>query len=148
MPENISQNVIEAEIVLLTKEIEEKRRMLEAQKGVIEAPKDEKELVRAVLAEKFPSSAPVQTQAPVPAPATPAVPPPTAAKKPAGGSYLDTLDEESVASVNVLLEGAFSHGLSAAISKAREQSPFILDAFHDALTDKLYDELKARKIVK
>lgn len=44
-----------------------------------------------------------------------------------------------------LVNIAFERGLVEAIAEARKMhDPYILDAFHDALVDKLYDELIAR----
>lgn len=41
-----------------------------------------------------------------------------------------------------LVDLAFEKGLLEAISQARKTSdPYLLDAFHDILTDKLYQEL-------
>ena len=50
--------------------------------------------------------------------------------------------------VESLLDEAFHEGLAGAIKKARKSSPFVLDAFHDTLTGKLYDEFKQRGIFK
>jgi len=43
---------------------------------------------------------------------------------------------------------AFQHGIHKAAKEARGQGAFFLDAFHDALTDKLYQEFKKRKLLK
>jgi hypothetical protein len=149
MAENFDQNIIEAEIAQLSKEIEDKRRQLESQRGITGESTGDKELVRAVMAEKIfpaqPSSAPAATQTTA---AQAIVPPPPPPKPAAGVSYLDSLDANAVETVNMLINKAFSGGLTKAISKAQEETPYILDAFHDALTDKLYEELKSRKLVK
>ena len=50
--------------------------------------------------------------------------------------------------VENLLDEAFHGGLVDAIKKARKSSPFVLDAFHDALTGKLYEEFKERGLFK
>lgn len=50
--------------------------------------------------------------------------------------------------VETLLEAVFSKGLEEAAKEAKKSSPFVLDAFHDALVGKLYDELQKRGIVK
>jgi hypothetical protein len=49
--------------------------------------------------------------------------------------------------VERLLEEVFKKGVEKASEDAVKAGPFILDAFHDALTDKLYDELKKRKLI-
>jgi hypothetical protein len=46
-----------------------------------------------------------------------------------------------------LLGIVLEKGIIAANSEAARSSPFILDAFHDALTGKLYPELKKHGIV-
>ena len=46
-----------------------------------------------------------------------------------------------------LLDLAFHHGIEKANSEAKKSSPFIVDAFHDALVTKLYPELQKRGIV-
>ncbi|MBI1755139.1 hypothetical protein HYR65_02545 [Candidatus Azambacteria bacterium] len=44
-----------------------------------------------------------------------------------------------------LVDIAFERGLLEAVNAARkENDPYLLDAFHDALVDKLYDELIRR----
>ncbi len=50
--------------------------------------------------------------------------------------------------VENLIEEALSHDLEKAIKNARKYSPFIEDAFHDALVDKLVPELRRRGILK
>ena len=42
----------------------------------------------------------------------------------------------------------FSKGLKQALVSVQVEEPFIIDAFHDALVDRLYDELKTRGIIK
>ena|SRR3989344_4408264 len=49
--------------------------------------------------------------------------------------------------VEQLLDVAFHKGLTAAVKEARRAGPFVIDAFHDALTDKLYPELKKRGMI-
>lgn len=44
-----------------------------------------------------------------------------------------------------LVDLAFEHGILAAVTEARKlNDPYVMDAFHDALVDKLYDELVRR----
>ena len=38
-------------------------------------------------------------------------------------------------------------GIKKAIEEAKKNSAFVLDAFHDALVDKMHDELKERGII-
>ena len=46
-----------------------------------------------------------------------------------------------------MVDSVFHEGLWKTLAKAKKSDPFVLDAFHDALTDKLYDELKNRKLI-
>lgn len=132
--ENVSQSVIESEIAELTKQIEAKRTVLEQTKGLIE----EKEIVRQVVGEKISEASSVATP-----------PPKVSSPKSSGkGSYLDSADEETTEIVNALLAIVFSKGIDVAIKEAQQQPPYILDAFHDALTDKIYDQLKEAGIIK
>lgn len=50
--------------------------------------------------------------------------------------------------VEHLLSLAFKEGVVKAIGEASKSSPFVLDAFHDALTGQLYEEFKRRGIIK
>ena len=43
---------------------------------------------------------------------------------------------------------AFMDGILKAANEAKKSNPFVLDAFHDALTGKLYDEFKRRGLLK
>lgn len=131
-------NSIELEIAQLSKEIDAKRRELETARGVSFESDAEKEVVRTSLAEKINA---VNLGA-----ATPQV---NVASRPAnsGASYLDDLDAETTEKVNHLIQVVFSKGLDAAIKEAKSQDPYVLDAFHDALVDKMYEELVRRKTV-
>lgn len=61
--------------------------------------------------------------------------------------YINQVPEEVRLAVETLLDTAFRSGIGEAASKARVAGPFILDAFHDALVDKLYAEMKSRKLI-
>ena len=73
-------------------------------------------------------------------------------KAPASKSPLPDYAQESGAKtkleIEYFLDMAFHRGLDKAVSEARKSSPFVLDAFHDALAGKLYPELKKRGILK
>ncbi|MBN2197681.1 hypothetical protein JW698_00565 [Candidatus Wolfebacteria bacterium] len=56
-------------------------------------------------------------------------------------------DEEVKKQVERLIEIVFNQGLEKAIKEAIKSGGFVLDAFHDALTDKLYDEIKKRNLI-
>ena len=63
------------------------------------------------------------------------------------GGYLDEVDTETAEKINELVDKIHQKGLATAIAEAREQSPYILDVFHDALVEKLYDELMTHKLL-
>lgn len=144
MTDQTNRGSVEAEIAELSKQIEEKRRSLEAGHGIIE----EKDLVRHVVAERI-GEVMGQALSITPPAVTPVAPasttPATKKKKP---TYLDTLDDDAVAKVNALIASIFETGISKTIKQVVEEDPFILDAFHDALVDKLYEELKNHNLVK
>lgn len=93
-----------------------------------------REAVKTVVQEQIrqpASPAPVLVQPPDPLP-----------------SYMATEEPEVKLKVEKLLDLAFHKGLKRAADEARVMNPIIMDAFHDALTDKLYNELKQRGILK
>ena len=57
-------------------------------------------------------------------------------------------DKAAVAEVERLVGVTFSEGLFSALAEARKRPPFVEDAFHDALTDKLLPELQKRGILR
>lgn len=61
--------------------------------------------------------------------------------------YLKEADPEIKRQVERLLEITIRNGLEQGIKEAQKMPPFILDAYHDALIDKLHDELVKRKII-
>ncbi len=136
MQEGFETSNLEHEIEELSKEIENKREVLEREKGIVE----EKEILRHVVGEKL-GKAETSTQEPEPSE-------PTSIKPARGESYLDTLDEDSQGSVNELVEYIPKKGLANAIEEAKKREAFIIDAFHDVLVDKLYDSLKEKGLLK
>ncbi len=48
----------------------------------------------------------------------------------------------------VLLKLAWDKGITAAVREARKADPLTMDIFHDAITEKLYEEFKKRGILK
>ncbi|MEK7520824.1 MAG: hypothetical protein AAB560_01980 [Patescibacteria group bacterium] len=128
MPEGAFQNNLEAEIAQLSAEIEQKKAALEKERGFV----SEREVLKETLREKiFPASASQMIS----------TVPPTGAAAP-------VVQGNDGHKVNQLVNQALSDGLTAAIKEARESSPYILDAFHDALVDKLHEELVKRNIIK
>jgi len=61
--------------------------------------------------------------------------------------YLKDSPPEIKLRVEKLVDLVFHQGIEKTIKEANQAGPFILDAFHDALTDKLYDELKKRNLI-
>lgn len=61
--------------------------------------------------------------------------------------YLKNSSADIKNQVEKLIDFAISHGIEKAIKMASQSSAFVVDAFHDAITDKLYNELKNRKIL-
>jgi len=61
--------------------------------------------------------------------------------------YLKDSPAEIKLQMEKLVESVFSDGLEKTIKKAVSLNAFVLDAFHDALTDKLYSELESRKLI-
>ncbi len=54
--------------------------------------------------------------------------------------------KELEAKLQILVSIAFERGLVEAIKEARKANePYLLDAFHDTLVDRLYDELVRRR---
>ena len=49
--------------------------------------------------------------------------------------------------VERLIEDAFKHGVEHAAIEAQKSGPFVVDALHDALSDRFYEELKKRNLV-
>jgi len=114
-------------------------------------PQADKEQLRAALTEKIQELLPQGTPATATDDAT--VPPPTTNTTVQKGqvgskSYLDAVDDATVAKVNAYIAQAFQNGIQSTLRAVITEDPFILDVFHDALTDKLYAELKTRGMVK
>ena len=61
--------------------------------------------------------------------------------------YTEGATAETKLEVEYLVDLAFHKGIKKAVAEARHSSPFVLDAFHDALVGKFYPELKKRGIV-
>lgn len=144
MAEDFSKNMIEAEIAELSKKIEEKRRQLEGKSGIVE----ERELVKSAIVEHVGENTtpplPVTSTASTQSSQSKAV----AFDPSSGKSYLDYLDEDSRNRVTELVGIVFEKGISAGFKEALHDEPFVIDAFHDVLTDKVLNELKKRGLIK
>ncbi len=63
-------------------------------------------------------------------------------------AYTAEQPEEIKQKIEDLLQMAASDGLVKAAAEARRASPFVLDAFHDALAAKVYPYLKEKGLIK
>ncbi len=130
--------IVEAEIAELSKQIEARRRVLEAnvekEKGVeiVESPE---ETVHAVLADTIKGEI---------------------GTLPAGGfhpqasqaqSYLAALGTEDAEKLNGLIEVTFNKGIKSAVKELPGHSPFIIQAYHKVLAEQLTAELKSRGLI-
>ena len=61
--------------------------------------------------------------------------------------YLTNASPEVKLKVEKLLDKVFHDGILKTINEAKKEGPFFLDVFHDALTGKLYDEMRIRKLL-
>ncbi|HET8581501.1 MAG TPA: hypothetical protein VFL98_03500 [Candidatus Paceibacterota bacterium] len=129
-PERFSP-AFEAEVAAINTEIASRRSVLEREAGIESAASQE--IAKAAIGNALHDAA--QAAA---APADPAA---------SSGSYLDHTDPATAASVNALIDEIQEKGIAAAIADARTKDPYILDAFHDALVDKLYDALSQRGLI-
>ncbi len=131
MPEIIYKNFegVDQEIEKVGKDFEIRKNMEES-KGV-----GDREILKQILHPL------VKTPAPLP----------QANSKPQADlnlpAYLKDSPEEIKQRVEYLISETFKKGIERTANDAQKFGPFILDAYHDALTDKLYEELQRRKII-
>lgn len=141
MPESGLQNNLEQEIAQIEQDLASKRATLEEQRqsGVIGEVPHEKETLREVVGERFPAPQP-QNIAPTTNYQLPTtnLPPPIVEPP----SYLSPELKEKVQEfVNI----AFNISPSEAIKQVRAtNNAALIDAFHDALVDELYNYLVER----
>ncbi len=62
-------------------------------------------------------------------------------------SYMKDASYDVKDRVERLVEDAFKHGVEHAAIEAQKSGPFVVDALHDALSDRFYEELKKRNLV-
>lgn len=120
---------LETEISLLNEQIEQKRAQLERENKVV----SDKELIKDVLVDqqvKVVSSNQLDDDTDD------------------GNSYLNNLGSEVAEVVNGLVDQVFKQGLNKTLKSTKKLSALELDAFHDTLTDRFYDELSARGFIK
>lgn len=118
---------LEKDIAGLSQEI------LRRQEKIPSPETSQREILKTVIQEK------IQAQ-PSPAPAN-------AAQSSVLPQYLQQESPEVRLKVEELVELALHKGIDASIAEAKKYGPFILDALHDTLTSKIYEELKSRKLI-
>ena len=121
-----SQAEAAAEIAEISREVEKRRAALESERGI----KEERAVVHEVISEKI-FGKPAKTEK----------------ETERKGHYLDNLSDEEVEKLNGYISSIHHKGLKKTVALARKENPFLLDAFHDCLTDKLYEELKNHGLV-
>jgi hypothetical protein len=126
MDAKFEHSALELEMKELAAEIKERG---QAEKG--------KEAVRSAIQERAGAAAPLPAGQGAPTPSRSGSLP----------KYLDKESPELKLKVEKLLDMAIHKGIKAASNEARNTSPLVMDAFHDALTDKLYGELKSRGLL-
>ena len=128
MPEFLEQDI---------KELEQRLEALREQKK----QKEPRQVVKDYLLEKTrPKAAPLAT------PSFPSFPKTKPAEKDLP-DYMKNYDEKTKSAVRQLIQTAWQKGIEAAINESRQHGPFVADALHDALVDKLYNQLKERKLL-
>lgn len=129
---NADQQILEQDLLRLVKEVETHKQQPE------NAGLDDQAIVKMAVRSLAAQAAVAPTPAPVSNPPPPGSLPAYAQNAPAATKL----------EIEYLLDVAMRNGLDKANEEARKTSPFVLDAFHDALTGKLYDELQKRGMLK
>lgn len=135
MSEGEISNRLEQEISQLEEELASRKTALEKQReeGGLDKLPTEKEILKEVIGQKINLSIPTQSQPPS------AVQPPPIAELP---SYLS---EELKSKVQELVNTAFVASIDQAVKEAKATgNAALIDAFHDALVDELYNQLVER----
>jgi hypothetical protein len=132
--QGIEKNQIGQDIEKLKKEITESKLIPEIKNY------SEKDLIKQNIGQKlYPqgkSEAPIQKVQTAPAEDDKYLP-----------DYLKNSERAIKDQVEKLLEITIRTGLEKGINEARKMPPFIMDAYHDALVDKLHEELIKRKMI-
>lgn len=71
----------------------------------------------------------------------------TSAPSPVLPNYLQNANQETRLKVEQLVDLAWHKGIRIAVKEAEKSGSFFVDALHDALTDKLYNEFKNRGLL-
>lgn len=133
--QNFEHNILEADIERLSKEIAEKRNLLE-HKNLSERELIKKSLEPMIREQPSVSGQQSDVSGQLSDVNSKILP-----------NYLKNSPPEIIFIVKELVNSLFHQGIEKVIKRAHRANPFILDAFHDALTDKLYEELKKRKLI-
>ncbi len=73
--------------------------------------------------------------------------PATASETEPLAEYAGEAPEKSRETVEELIAYTFEHGLGAGIEKAAKADPYVLDLYHDTLTDRLLEEMKQKELL-
>ncbi len=130
--QNIEHKVLEADIERLSKEIAEKKNLPEYKEI------SEKELIKQVLQPIIKQGTNDKKQV---------ISENEKTKEIVLPDYLKDSPAETKLQVEKLIDSVFHQGIDKVVKIAKQTNPFVLDAFHDALTDRLYEELKNRKLI-
>ncbi len=134
-------NNLEQEVQVLEKTLEEKKEKLKEM-----APEEKEEMVREYTRKRLEKLTPKPKKTEIP-PSRPTTIPSPPAKK-VLPSYLDTQDEDTKKIVKDLVKLSEEKGLKTALNKIQKTNqPFLLDAFHDALTFKFLQELRKKDVI-
>ncbi|MEK7076799.1 MAG: hypothetical protein AAB967_01055 [Patescibacteria group bacterium] len=125
---DFSHETLDADIKRLAAEVSRQRESPESRNA------GEREILKQSLRALTPTPAPQQ-------------PLPTAPQSPLPQG-LQAAPPEAKLEIEYLLDMALHKGLDSANAEAAKSSPFVLDAFHDLLIEKLYPELQKRGVIK
>lgn len=132
--QNFEHNALEADIERLNMEVGKKKNLLEYKDF------SGKELVKRALKPMIQEAVEQSGQL-----ASAQKPNPKSSVLP---NYLKDAPAEVKLKIEKLVDEVFHGGLKKAVSDAKTAGFFIEDAFHDALTDKFYEELRGRGMLK
>jgi hypothetical protein len=127
-----ARGALEADIERLSKEIIEKRNLLEHK------DLSDRELVKKTL-EPIIKQAAVQPQI--------AASQSSSTQQSVLPDYLQDSSADVKLQVEKLIDLTLHQGIEKAVKAAGKTNAFVLDAFHDALTDKLHDILKQKGVI-
>lgn len=125
-------SALEQEIQELSREIRDKGNVEQA-----------REIIKSRVAEKMYGSMPPTSQGVAAQPQKPK--PKSSGPLP---NYAQDLPAEVKLNVEGLLDLAWHKGINAAVKKVKKSDALTMDLFHDAITEKLYNEFKVRGLLK